>query len=165
MNKKTKNITLYSLGIATVYCATFFIKVPNQLDGYANLGDGFILLFSSIVPPFGAFMIAGIGSAMADLAGGYGHYFFFTLFIKGFQGVIVSLIARKSKSVKILFTGYILASLFMVTGYFFAKWVLKSSIAIALTGISGNIAQAIIGLVVACILYPIVKKLYISYTE
>ena len=51
----TKKMVLTGLGIAIVFIATLFIKIPNTLDGYFNLGDGFILLFASILNPFLAF--------------------------------------------------------------------------------------------------------------
>ena len=86
-NKQTYEIVLTGLGMALVFVATMFIKVPNALDGYFNLGDGFILLFASFLNPFESFLIGGLGSALADVAGGYGHHFFFTLVIKGLEGI------------------------------------------------------------------------------
>ena len=58
MEKKlsTKDIVLTGLGIAVVFVATMFIKIPNALDGYFNLGDGFILIFASILDPFLSFL-------------------------------------------------------------------------------------------------------------
>ena len=93
MKKKTlttQEIVLYALGMAVVFVATMYIKIPNALNGYFNLGDGFILLFASIVDPLGGFLIGGLGSALADVAGGYAYYFFPTLIIKGLEGFVVS---------------------------------------------------------------------------
>ena len=45
----TKEIVLTGLGIATVFVATMYIRIPNAISGYFNLGDGFILLFSSFL--------------------------------------------------------------------------------------------------------------------
>ena len=90
-NKQTYEIVLTGLGMALVFVATMFIKIPNTLDGYFNLGDGFILLFASFLNPFERFLIGGLGSALADVAGGYGHYSFFTIIIKGLEGIVVSL--------------------------------------------------------------------------
>ncbi len=56
-NKKVKELVLAALGIALVFLATYLIKVPNGIQGYFNLGDGFILLFSSLLNPFYAFLI------------------------------------------------------------------------------------------------------------
>ena len=98
MNKKTlttQQIVLYALGMAIVFVSTMFIKIPNGIDGYFNLGDGFILLFSSIVSPLGGFLIGGLGSALADVAGGYAYYFIPTLLIKGLEGCMVAYLFQK----------------------------------------------------------------------
>ena len=78
-----KDIVTAALGIALVFLATWLFKVPNGIQGYFNLGDGFLLLFASVLNPFLAFMVGGVGSALADLSGGYGMYAIFTLLIKG----------------------------------------------------------------------------------
>lgn len=153
----TKKMVLTGLGIAIVFIATLFIKIPNTLDGYFNLGDGFILLFASILNPFLAFLVGGLGSALADVAGGYAYYFIPTLFIKGLEGIVVSyLIQRFGKKAQI--PAYVLGAVIMVVGYFLAKWYLKGSAAIALTGIPENIFQSGIGIIVALICYPIVNR-------
>lgn len=156
-NFTTKDIVLTGLGIAIVFIATLFIKIPNALDGYFNLGDGFILLFASILDPFLAFLVGGLGSALADVAGGYAYYFIPTLIIKGLEGIVVSrLIQRYGKRIQI--PAYLLGAAIMVIGYFLAKWYLKGSMAIALTGIPENIFQSGVGVVIALICYPIIIR-------
>lgn len=91
----TKDIVLTGLGIAVVFVATMFIKIPNALDGYFNLGDGFVLIFASILNPFLAFLVGGLGSALADVAGGYAYYFIPTLLIKGLEAIVVSVLMKK----------------------------------------------------------------------
>ena len=46
----------------------------------------------------------------------------------------------------------------MVVGYFLAKWYLKGSAAIALTGIPENIFQSGVGVVLAFICYPVAVR-------
>ena len=46
----------------------------------------------------------------------------------------------------------------MVVGYFLAKWYLKGSMAIALTGIPENIFQSGVGYVIAIVALPVVKR-------
>jgi len=153
----TRDIVLTGLGIAIVFIATLYIKIPNALDGYFNLGDGFILLFASILDPFSAFLVGGLGSALADVAGGYAYYFFPTLIIKGLEAIVVSyLMSKFSKKAQI--PAYLLGAVIMVVGYFLAKWYLKGSVAIALTGIPENIFQSAVGIVIALICYPLILK-------
>ena len=143
-NKQTYEIVLTGLGMALVFVATMFIKVPNALDGYFNLGDGFILLFASFLNPFESFLIGGLGSALADVAGGYGHYFFFTLI-------------NYSKPKQI--SSYVFGSVIMVFGYFIAKYILKGSWIVAASEIPANVVQGAAGIVIALVAYPMVKKI------
>lgn len=155
----TKEMVLTGLGIAIVFIATLFIKIPNALDGYFNLGDGFILLFASILDPFLAFLVGGLGSALADVAGGYAYYFIPTLMIKGLEAIVVSFLMKKYGE-KVQIPAYVIGAIIMVVGYFLAKWYLKGSMAIALTGIPENIFQSGVGVVIALICYPIICRFY-----
>lgn len=47
-NLTTKEITLTGLGIALVFVMTLYMKIPNALDGYFNLGDGFCQCFVAV---------------------------------------------------------------------------------------------------------------------
>lgn len=40
-NLTAKEITLTGLGIALVFVMTLYMKIPNALDGYFNLGGWF----------------------------------------------------------------------------------------------------------------------------
>ena len=64
---QTKEMVLTGLGMAIVFVATLYIKIPNALDGYFNLGDGFILLFASILDPFLAFLVGGFICDIGEL--------------------------------------------------------------------------------------------------
>ena len=54
---ETQELVLAALGSALVYITTMFIKLPNSIGGYLNLGDGFILLFAGFLHPFTAFLV------------------------------------------------------------------------------------------------------------
>lgn len=156
-NKQTYEIVLTGLGMAIVFVTTLYIQVPNAVDGYFNLGDGFILLFASFLNPFAAFLVGGLGSALADIAGGYAYYFVFTLIIKGIEGAIVAY-ALKTFSKKKQISAYILAGIWMIFGYWIAKWILKGSMIVACMEIIPNTIQATAGIMISLVAYPIVKK-------
>lgn len=152
MNKTNiKNLTLTALGIACVFAGTYFVKIDNGTGGYLHLGDGFIMLFSSILSPLGGFMVGGVASAMADLVGGYPHYIIPTLIIKGLEGYMISFLFSKY-GLKIKYIAYFLGSIIMVFGYFLAKWYMKQNIYIALAGIIENCFQSGFGVIIALIL-------------
>ena len=108
---KVNDIVTAALGIALVFLATWLLKVPNGIQGYFNLGDGFLLLFASVLNPFLAFMVGGVGSALADITGGYGMYALFTLLIKGMEAVLVSWLVCRGRS-SFRYVAYILGGLF-----------------------------------------------------
>ena len=87
---------------------------------------------SSIVSPLGGFLIGGLGSALADVAGGYAYYFIPTLLIKGLEGCMVAYLFQKYGN-KIKWIAYFLGCMIMVIGYFFAKWYLKGSMTVSYT--------------------------------
>lgn len=154
----TKEMTVAALGIAVVYVATLYIKIPNALDGYFNLGDGFVMLFATVLSPWTAFLAGGLGSALADLSGGYAYYFLPTLCIKGLESVMISnLIHRYGNKVQKI--AYLLAAGIMVSGYFFTKAYLKQSFAIAMLGVPENIVQSIIGMIIASLCFPTIQRI------
>lgn len=152
-----QEMVLTALGMALVFVATMYIKIPNALDGYFNLGDGFILLFATFLSPGLSFLAGGLGSALADVAGGYAYYFIPTLLIKGLEAVVVSLLIRRYGD-KARIPAYLLGSVIMVTGYFLAKWYLKGSMVVAAAGIPENILQTGVGVVIAIVAYPLLKR-------
>ena len=107
-NYGTREMVLAALGIALVYITTMFIKLPNSIGGYLNLGDGFILLFAGFLHPFTAFLVGGLGSALADLTGGYGTYAIATLIIKGIEGGLIALLVRRNARLR--FPAYIIGA-------------------------------------------------------
>lgn len=157
--QKLKQLVFSSLGIAIVFVATIFIRIPNTIHGYINLGDGFILLFASILNPVFAFLVGGLGSGLADIAGGYGFYFFFTLLIKGMEGFMVSYLVSKSKKNKTRFLAYILGSIIMIIGYLIADSIINQSFWLGLAGVAGNLFQAGAGLLIAVFGFPLLKKI------
>ena len=80
---KTHRMVLTAIMTALVFIATFSIKIPVPLtQGYIHIGDSMIFIAVLVLGwRYGAFA-AGIGSAMADLFGGYPHWILPTLIIK-----------------------------------------------------------------------------------
>lgn len=154
---ETQELVLAALGIALVYITTMFIKLPNSIGGYLNLGDGFILLFAGFLHPFTAFLVGGIGSALADLTGGYGTYAIATLLIKGIEGGLIALLIRQSARLR--FPSYLIGALIMIAGYYVTDSLLNASWIVGLGGIPGNIVQATAGILIAAAATPLVRKL------
>ena len=163
-NKKLEETVVGALGIALVFLATYFIKIPNGLQGYFNLGDGFILLFSSFLNPLAAFLVGGVGSAMADAAGGYGIYILPTLLIKGTEAIVVSQIMRKIKKEPMRILPYLIGSLIMLIGYFLADSYINESWQLGVASVFANVVQAGAGMIIAYLAFPLMKK-NITFTQ
>ena len=154
----TRELVFGALGIALVFISTMFLKLPNSIGGYLNLGDGFILLFSSFLGPFASFMVGGAGSAFADIAGGYGSYALATILIKGFEALLISVLVRKGNR-KLRVPAYILGSLWMIAGYYVTDSLISASWLVGLGGIIGNVIQAGVGIIIALCAAPLLQRL------
>ncbi len=151
----TKEIVLYALLTALTTAATFAVKIPTvATQGYMNIGDT-VLLFAGIVfGPLAGFIAGGLGSCLADLAGGYAHWILPTFIIKGAEGALVGglfMLFRKLRLNKHLavWLSLIPSAILMVFGYFVASWIMKGSAATALTSVPENCMQGVFGMV-AC---------------
>ena len=160
-HNKIKEITLIGLGMASVFVSTMII-VPNATGGYFNLGDGFIMLFSSIVSPLGAFIIGGVTSSMVDAISGYAPYIIPTLLTKGLEATAISYLMNKHFTRYIV---YLVGACIMITGYFISEIFLNQSIGIAIVALPGNVFQAFVGYVIAVILYPTIERLFNDFRK
>ena len=150
---KSKTIAVYALMSALVAVATIAIRIPMAAtDGYLNIGDGIVLFAGVAFGPLAGFVAGGIGSALADLIGGYAHWVLPTLLIKGAEGAVAGilfLLLKKAKWQRFVAAtvAALPAVILMVAGYFFASYLMKGSWAVALTGLPGNAVQGGVGIV------------------
>ncbi|SJZ75453.1 ECF transporter S component [Selenihalanaerobacter shriftii] len=160
---KTKELSLKGLLIALVTVSTMVIKVPvPATEGYIHLGDSMIYLSSILFGPGVGLIAGGLGSALADLLSGYGHWALPTLIIKGIEGLIIGKIAIRSRGeTSVRFKDVIAALLgggWMVAGYYLGGAILTKSFIAPLSSIPWNIIQAVGGAVIAFpVLFAILK--------
>ena len=136
----TKELVFGALGIALVFISTMFL-----------------MLFSGLLGPFASFMVGGVGSAFADIAGGYGSYAIATMLIKGAEGALVALLVHRSHRLRL--PAYLLGSLLMIAGYYVTDSLLNASWIVGLAGIPGNLIQAAIGILIAMAGAPFLQRL------
>ena len=162
----TYKIVLAALFAALICVATMLVQVPiPATGGYANLGDGVILMCAFLMNPLYAVLAAGIGSMLADLLAGYVSYAFGTLVIKAGVALIGTLIynrfgrdAAPRKAFITMVVAGILAEIFMVLGYFFYEAVCLGIGSGAAGAIVGNIGQGVVGVLVGCIVTPVLTR-------
>ncbi len=147
MKITTRKLCLSALLIALTCVATMVIRIPiPATGGYINVGDSMVLVCGVFFGPFFGVVCGGIGSALADLLGGYTQYALFTLIVKGVEGFIAAKIAGSIvKSDNFFSVRRIIASfasvIWMIVGYFFTDWIL-GDVAAATGSIIGNAVQA-----------------------
>ena len=159
MNNNLKKLILAALFAALSCVATMSIRIPTPgTGGYIHPGDAIVILSGVILGPVWGFLAGGIGSALSDLIGGYFIYVPITFVIKGLVALAAGLLYQKvGKNQKSRYIAVILggvADIILVAGgYFVCEFFIYGAGAAA--SIPANIIQGIGGLVISCILYPI----------
>lgn len=159
MNNNLKKLILAALFAALSCMATMSIRIPTPgTGGYIHPGDAIVILSGVILGPVWGFLAGGIGSALSDLIGGYFVYVPITFMIKGLVALAAGLLYQKvGKTQKSRYAAVVLggvADIILVAGgYFVCEYFIYGAGAAA--SIPANIIQGIGGLVISCILYPI----------
>lgn len=144
--------------LVTVATMVFTIPTPGT-GGYVHIGDALILFSAMLVGPMAA-LIGGIGSALADLLGGYGAYVLPTLCIKGLVGFLASRriqIEGQHALLRCALT-FGVAELVMVIGYA-AYETATFGFAAALASVPMNLVQAVFSAAIGCALLPIARRI------
>ncbi|QUI24408.1 ECF transporter S component [Vallitalea pronyensis] len=107
-------IVYTGLMTALVLIATLFFKVPVPFtNGYVHLGDSMIFVAAILLGWKGGAFAAGVGSALADILGGYPHWALPTLIIKILMGAIIGLcVSQKNRKGMYTLLGVIFAGSF-----------------------------------------------------
>ena len=159
MNNNLKKLILAALFAALSCVATMSIRIPTPgTGGYIHPGDAIVILSGVILGPVWGFLAGGIGSALSDLIGGYFIYVPITFVIKGLVALAAGLLYQKvGKNQKSRYIAVILggvADIILVAGGYFVceSFIYRAG---AAASIPANIIQGVGGLVISCILYPI----------
>jgi uncharacterized membrane protein len=172
---ETRKVIIAALMAALTCVGTMIIKVPTPTMGYIHPGDGFVLLSGLLLGPLWGALAAGIGSALSDLIGGYFIYVPATFVIKALTAlvgylvfkVLSRLLSNKTELPTLIISG-IAGEAVMVLGYFLFEIFMLSvvnhtsisaGVIASLAGIVPNIIQAVFGVVISTVLYPLLKRL------
>lgn len=158
-NAQALTLAFGGMMAALVFVATYFFKLPVSItQGYIHLGDGFILLGAALLGWSGV-PAAAVGSALADLMGGYTLYILPTFVIKGLvaAAAVCALRGRKPYWLTVLLLA--LSELVMVAGYFVTEWLfLGYGLAAAAGAVGPNVIQGLSGVIVAAVLIPLLRR-------
>ncbi len=153
MDSKIRRLVMGGLMAAMTFVCTLAVRIPVPgTHGYVNFGDGALMLAGLLFGPQVGFAAGAIGSALADISGGYAVYAPATFIVKGSEALIVALIAHKGFKEKPLtlrtFVGLAAGGIVLVSGYCVADW-LMFGLPAAIAGVAANCGQAVAGAVIA----------------
>lgn len=159
-NTRLKKLVMAALFAALTCAATMSVRIPTPgTGGYIHPGDALVILSGALLGPGWGLLAGGIGSAMADLLGGYFVYVPITFAIKGLVSLCSALIFQKiGKDGKTKFTAVVLggvADIILVAGGYFLCEIFMYGVAGAAASIPANLIQGLGGLVIASALYPV----------
>lgn len=160
----TFQIVITTLFAALICVATMVVRIPIlATGGYANLGDGVILICAFLMNPLNAVIAAGLGSMLADVLAGYMSFAPGTLIIKAGVALIALLVynwlsKRVKQPILAMAIAGVLAEAFMVLGYFAYEGIFLGMGMGAAGAISGNIGQGVVGVLVGCLVAPVLNR-------
>lgn len=154
-----RRITLVALMSALIFVMTVVPRIPTPIGGYVHLGDVIITFSALAFGPWVGALAGGIGTALADLYGGYAQFAVISLLVHGLQGLVIGLIVRRSESAVALTLSILAGAVIVVGGYFVAE-IFLFGVAEALLELLPNALQGLVGGVVGVPLYMAVKRAY-----
>ena len=161
-NRSALRISLIAVSAAIVAVFTIVIRIPvSATGGYISLVDAGVSFVAYAFGPLTGFIAGGVGTALADILGGYAQWAPISFVVHGVEALVLGLIIRKMgasigtkmlaaiSAIAIVSLGYLLlTSLFLVT---FAE---------AAAELPYTARQSSAGAVIGLGLYEAVRKAY-----
>lgn len=157
MEKRIKELALTGLFSALLIVATAVLRFPvPTFNLYFNLGEAIIYLTALLYGSIPGALIGGVGSALADIIGGYPIWAPITFIIKGLEGYIVGSLANKNKYIAVISGG-----ITMMAGYALAAGLLYGIGAVPIE-LAGDFVQVTVGAVISLFLHSRLKNISIN---
>jgi len=164
MNSNVKKMVYAALFAALTCAATFAIKIPTPgTGGYIHPGDAIVILSGVMLGPVYGAVAAALGSAMADLLGGYIVYAPITLLVKGVIAFLCGIVykrlgtAERTRYIAVGVGGVI--DMVLVAGGYYCYEIFFYGVMGALASVPANLVQGVSGLVLALVLYPVLHAI------
>ena len=148
-------LCLTAAAAALTFLMTVIPKIPIPL-GYAHLGDAVIFLLPFFLRRRDAALAAAVGSALADLMGGFPIWILPTLLIK--YGMVCIAAPFAGHYFLRAAAGFALSSLWMAAGYTLFGAIFYDSLETGLLQLPGLLAEGAVNTAVALILLIVFNK-------
>lgn len=161
---RNPRIALIAL-IAVVALTTLFVRIPLPTRGYLNIGDVAVVFAGLVLGHLAAkagfawgAAAGGIGSALADIIGGYAMFAPVTLVAKGLEGALAALAVNREGAVH--YALLIVGGLAMVATYFVGETLMPMvGLQGAISEILPNLFQAVSGIVGGRLAFEAYKRI------
>lgn len=168
MLKKSPALRISMMAVTTAIVAFFTIALRINIpatNGYISLTDVAVTFVAFTFGPVTAFVAGGLGTAIADLAGGFASWAIISFIVHGLEAFLVSLITgRKEGKENVNLICKIAAACVAVIvvsgGYFLLTGLFLIDFPTALAEVPVNIAQSLFGAVFGLIFSQAVRKAY-----
>jgi uncharacterized membrane protein len=153
-------IALVALLIALTTVFTLLLRIPTPARGYANLSDVAITFSGLLFGPWVGAIAGGVGTALADLFGGYPFFAPLSLVAHGVEGLLIGLVGWRRRSVPVMILAWLAGTVAMVGIYLVGEGVFYTGWAPALAEVPMNVLQGILGAIVGIPLALAVRRAY-----
>lgn len=173
-----RSVALIAVMTAVILIVTAMVQIPTQVVGYIHLGDAPIFFAALAFGPWIGGIAAALGTALADIYTGYGHFAWLSFLVHGCQAILAGLILHRgtfggNSSVSsdqepnlvsgVLLTRIVLAVVagcaVVVVGYYLGEIIMVGA-GQAVLEIPLNIVQSLVGGVLGILLYLAVLRAY-----
>lgn len=143
--RRISKVVLSAVMAALVTVATYIIQIPvPATGGYINVGDAMVFTSALVFGPFVGGIAGGLGSALADMWGGYWQFVPITLVVKGLEGLLAGFVSDGYSTWRDLLA-WLVGGAVMVSGYLISEAFLLGYGAAALVEVPGNLFQIAAG--------------------
>ncbi len=156
------HISLIAVSAALVAVFTIAVRIPVPATaGYISLCDAAVVFVSYAFGPFTGLIAGGLGSAFADLLGGYPQFALLSFIVHGLEALLAGLLVKKnSQSIPTMIVGAIISIIIVCGGYLLLETLFITTFSSALVEVPMNALQSGVGAVVGLLLYTAVRKAY-----
>ncbi|SFE71303.1 ECF transporter S component [Peptostreptococcus sp. D1] len=159
----TKDLVECALLTALVFVATGFINITLPISmkgGLIHLGTGMLFISAIVFGEKKGAISGAFGMAIFDILSGWAAWAPFTFVIRGIMGYMLGKIShingKNGNSIVINIIAMLISTIWMIIGYYFTEVILYGSWITPFTSMPGDLAQGIVGALIAL---PIIKGL------
>lgn len=158
-------IAIAAIMIAVTAVFTILVRVPiPATQGYFNFSDVAVYFSAFAFGPVLGLIAGGVGTAIADLIGGFPQWAVLTLLAHGLQGLVAGLLGR-GKNLPGLIVAWLAGALVMMAIYFLGEGLILTGWGPALVELPANLLQNVVGALVGIPLFYAVRKAYPPVTR